>query len=162
MPQVTRTNALTPALSPREREKAVTFSAKSGASEIFQRLRTILPLLGERAGVREIITLAIALTFFCADVIAQPKITSLSPDWIQRGTTLDVSFAGEGLGSVTGLVFSGESGLSASLVIETSKPNVSIESSTKAISVAGTTTDRSKTLRARITAASEAALGARE
>ena len=95
-------------------------------------------------------------------VFAQPKITSLSPDWIQRGATLDVTFAGQGLGSVTGLVFSGDSGLNASLVIETSAPSVTIESSAKTISVAGSSGGRSRSLRARITAASDAPLGVRE
>lgn len=96
--------------------------------------------------------------------LAQPKITSLSPDWIQRGTTLTVTFAGDNLGSVTGVVFSGEAGLSASVIVETSPPPaITIESASKAIT---TTTaslrDGSKSLRARITAVGDMPLGLRE
>src|ERR1051325_1025144 len=95
---------------------------------------------------------------------AQPKITALSPDWIQRGTTLEVNFTGEGLGSVTGFVFSGESGLSAVTVVESNPPpSVTVESASKGIAAQPTSArDRTKSLRARITAASDAPLGIRE
>jgi hypothetical protein len=95
---------------------------------------------------------------------AQPKINSLSPDWIQRGATLDVKLAGEGLNSVTGFVFSGEAGLSATVIAEmTPPPAVTVESSSKSIGVAASgARDRSKSLRARIIAAADAPLGVRE
>jgi hypothetical protein len=101
---------------------------------------------------------------FCINALAQPKITSLSPDWIQRGTTLDVNFAGEGLNSVTGFVFSGDSGLSATVIVESNPPpSVTVESTSKTIAVAASGgRDRNKSLRARIVAASDAALGVRE
>jgi len=97
-------------------------------------------------------------------LFAQPKITSLSPDWIQRGATLDVKLAGEGLNSVTGFVFSGEAGLSATVVAEVAPPpTITVESSSKSIGVVVSgEKDRSKSLRARITAAADAPLGARE
>jgi uncharacterized protein YdeI (BOF family) len=110
--------------------------------------------------------LAIFLTLACfaSAAFAQPKITSLSTDWIQRGTTLTVTIAGEKLGSVTGLVFSGEAGLSASLINETAPPPaITVESSSKSIAVvAPATRDAHKTLKASITAAADAALGERE
>ena len=65
---------------------------------------------GERVRVRGNgqFNLRFASTFCLAlcglSAFAQPKITSLSPDWIQRGATLTVTFAGDNLGSVTGLV----------------------------------------------------------
>jgi hypothetical protein len=95
---------------------------------------------------------------------AQPKITSIAPDWIQRGAALEVNFAGEGLGSVTGLVFSGESGLSATvIVVSNPPPAVTVESSSKGIGVAAAgARDRSKSLRVRIAAAADAPLGGRE
>ncbi len=95
---------------------------------------------------------------------AQPKITSIAPDWIQRGAALEVNFAGEGLGSVTGLVFSGESGLSATvIVVSNPPPAVTVESSSKGIGVAAAgARDRSKSLRVRIAAAVDAPLGGRE
>ena len=98
------------------------------------------------------------------NAFAQSKINSLSPDWIQRGATLDVKFVGEGLNSVTGFVFSGEAGLSAMVIAEmTPPPAITVESASKAIGVAiPATADRSKSLRARITAAVNAPLGVRE
>lgn len=106
----------------------------------------------------------IAALLFVPVAFAQPKIASVSPDWVQRGATLDVTFAGEGLNSVTGFVFSGESGLSASIVIESNPPpSVTIESTSKSIAVAATGgRDRNKSLRARITAETDAPLGVRE
>src|SRR2546423_3273706 len=50
-------------------------------------------------------------SFLCAQPV--PKLTSLSPDWIQRGTSGQIVFSGENLGTVTGFVFSGASGLTA-------------------------------------------------
>ena len=111
--------------------------------------------------------LLLALVVFLASsawLFAQPKITSLSPDWIQRGATLDVKFVGDGLNSVTGFVFSGEAGLSATVVAEAaSRPAITVESSSKSIGVAVVgEKDRSKFIRARITAAADAPLGVRE
>ena len=103
------------------------------------------------------------MAFFTSTAFGQPKITSLSPDWIQRGVTLDVKFVGEGLNSVTGFVFSGEAGLSATAVAEMPPPAVTVESTSKTIGVATSgVRDRSKSLRARITAAADATLGVRE
>lgn len=52
---------------------------------------------------------------WCGAAFAQtvPKINSLFPELVQRGVTVDVTLRGEGLGSVTGLVFSGDSRLTA-------------------------------------------------
>lgn len=99
-----------------------------------------------------------------SSAFAQPKITSLSPDWIQRGATLTVTLAGENLSSVTGLVFSGESGLSGSIIVETSPPPaITIESAAKAITTtAASPRDRNKSIQARLTAAADAPLGLRE
>jgi hypothetical protein len=110
--------------------------------------------------------MSLAAAFVCCAslVFAQPKITSISPDWIQRGATLNVTIAGEGLISATGFVFSGESGLSAEVIIETNPPPaVTVESVSKGIAAIATGgRDRNKSLRARLTAESEAALGVRE
>ncbi len=96
--------------------------------------------------------------------LAQPKINSLSPDWIQRGATLTISITGEKIGLVTGLVFNGEAGLSGEIVVETNPPPaVTVESASKSIGVATTTSpNRSKSIQVRITASAEAALGERE
>ena len=45
--------------------------------------------------------LGLLATFYCVAGFSQPKITSIAPDWIHRGASLDVTIAGEGLGSVT-------------------------------------------------------------
>src|SRR5688572_27939769 len=122
---------------------------------------------GERVRLRER-SLKLAATVLVAMLTlstwAQPKITSIAPDWVQRGGSVEVRFAGEGLSSVTGLVFSGESGLSATvLVVTTPPPSITVESSSKGIGVATAgARDQSKSLRARIAATSDAALGVRE
>jgi hypothetical protein len=120
---------------------------------------------GFRPGINSAIRLGLAVVVASSfSAFAQPKLISLSPDWIQRGATLDVKFAGEGLNSVTGFVFSGEAGLSATVIADAAPPPaVTVESSSKSIGVATVgEKDRSKSLRARITAAADAPLGVRE
>src|SRR5437667_8609220 len=66
-----------------------------------------------------------------ASALAQPapKLTSISPEWIQRGTTTEVTLVGENLGGVTQFIFDGEAGLSATNVPppEAPKPALTIE-----------------------------------
>src|SRR5262245_30801071 len=59
-----------------------------------------------------------------------PKLTSISPECIQRGTTLDVTFVGENLAAVTNFLFAGDAGLSATNIPrpEAPKATVTIES----------------------------------
>lgn len=94
-----------------------------------------------------------------------PKLNSLSPEWIQRGTTIDVVLSGENLGSVTGFVFSGESGLSASNIPPAlaAQPAITIESSSGAITRAEAprAVDQKRFV-ARMTAAANATLTTRE
>jgi len=118
---------------------------------------------GRRPALRRLTTFA-ALVIAPLSLLAQPKVTSISPDWIQRGAMLNVTIAGDGLGSVTGFVFSGESGLSAAVIVESNPPpTVTVESASKGIAVAATGgRDRNKSLRASITAVSDAPLGVRE
>ena len=77
---------------------------------------------------------------------------------------MEVRIAGSGLDSVTGFVFSGESGLSATVIVESNPPPVvTVESASKGIVAASPSVrDRNKSLRARITAAGNASLGMRE
>lgn len=94
-----------------------------------------------------------------------PKLNSISPEWIQRGVTIDVVLTGENLGSVTGFVFSGEAGLSASNTpaAALAAPAVTIESASGAITRAETARVMDpKRLVARVTASTNAALSARE
>src|SRR5215207_92959 len=91
---------------------------------------------GRSSPLRSLKTVA-ALLLMPLSLLAQPKVTSISPDWIQRGATLNVTIAGDGLNSVTGFVFSGESGLSGAVVVETNPPpTITVESSSKTIAVA--------------------------
>src|SRR5688572_250308 len=98
------------------------------------------------------------LLLSCVSILAQPKITSVSPNWIQRGSTLTVTVAGESLSSVTGFVFSGDAGLSGSVILETNPPpSVTVESAAKGIAVASAPArDKNKSFRANITAGSDA------
>lgn len=45
-----------------------------------------------------------------------PKLTAISPEWIQRGTTIEITLTGENLGGVTQILFNGDAGLSATNV----------------------------------------------
>lgn len=94
-----------------------------------------------------------------------PKITSVSPEWVQRGTTVDVTIAGENLGSATGFVFSGDTGLSATNVpaAAMAKPSVTIESTLGGITRTEPAPARDeKRVVARVTATADATLTARE
>jgi len=87
-----------------------------------------------------------------------PKLTSVSPEWIERGTTSVVTLEGENLSEVTRFIFSGEGGLTA-----TNAPppaySANLESSRGGI-VPGE--DDERKLRVSVTVAPEAPLGARE
>lgn len=99
------------------------------------------------------------------DLLAQPTLRSLSAQWIQRGTSLDLTLGGDRLSAVTGVVFSGEAGLSATLPLPPSVPRsvVAIESASGAFSVApAPKPDNSKSLTIHVAAATNAVLGSRE
>jgi hypothetical protein len=94
-----------------------------------------------------------------------PKLNSISPEWIQRGTTVQIVFSGENLGNVTGFIFSGVSGLTASNVPPPAppKPALTIESDLGGISIADPkSTKDDKRLVATVTAASDAPLAVGE
>ncbi len=109
----------------------------------------------------------ITLLFAAHVVLAQPvpKVNSISPEWIQRGTTADVVLTGENLGNATGFIFSGETGLSATNVpaVGSSSPSVTIESPSGTITRAEPprAVDQKRVI-ARVTASTTAALNPRE
>jgi hypothetical protein len=88
-----------------------------------------------------------------------PKINSISPDWIQRGTTVTVMVTGENLGSVTHLIISGDSGVTAE-ILAPPHPTVGVEPSGGGIST--TAVKDEKKLSAKISISSDAALSDRE
>src|SRR5205809_1052159 len=92
---------------------------------------------------------------------AQPRLTSISPQWIQRGTTLDVTLSGDRLGSVTGFVFSGDAGISGDLPAPAGMPKarVAVESQSGAFSVIpAAKPGNEKSLAVHLTVATNAAL----
>ncbi len=94
-----------------------------------------------------------------------PKLTSLSPEWIQRGTTLEMVFKGENLGNVTGFFFSGDPGLAATNLPPPAPPKsaVTIESDLGGISRIDNAPPRDeKRLVASVTAGADASLSVRE
>src|SRR5882672_4692619 len=108
--------------------------------------------------------LATALT-----AVAQPapKLTAISPEWIQRGTTIDVTLTGENLGGVTQIIFNGDVGLSATNVAAPappSKPTVVIESTGGGITRAEPAAPPrdEKKLVLKVTAPADASLSPRE
>ena len=108
--------------------------------------------------------MALGCALLAGNAVAQPKLTSITPSWVQRGATLAITINGDGLGSVTGFVFNGDAGLSASLVVETSAPPaITVESASKGIAVASAPArDKNKSFRANIAATADASLGDRE
>jgi hypothetical protein len=97
-----------------------------------------------------------------------PKLTAISPEWIQRGTTIDVTLTGENFGGVTQIIFNGDAGLIATNPPPTApaapKPSVVIESTGGGISLAEPAPPKrdEKKLVLKVTATTEASLSARE
>ena len=94
-----------------------------------------------------------------------PKLTAISPEWIQRGTTVEIVFTGENLGAVTSFIFSGDPGLSATNVPLPSppKPAITIESTGGGITSAAPPPVRDeKRLIAKVAATADATFSARE
>src|SRR6184192_4083669 len=109
------------------------------------------------------------LAFLLAPILAcaqpMPKLASVSPEWIQRGTTLQMVFSGENLAAVTRFIFQGEPGLSAtnSLPPPPPKTSLTIESDRGGISRVDPAPPRDqKRLVGIVTAAADAPLGTRE
>src|SRR5881628_1030769 len=76
-----------------------------------------------------------AFLMVCLSGYAQPvpKLDSVSPDWLRRGSTVEVTFTGENLRGVTNLIFSGDAGLTGALSASP-KPVVNVETSQGGIS----------------------------
>jgi hypothetical protein len=89
---------------------------------------------------------------------AVPKLNTLSPEWVQRGTTNELVLEGENLGQVSGFILSGPGGLSAAILPPTPAP-ATVEVSRGGIELADETDRR---LIARLSATMAAMLGARE
>ena len=118
------------------------------------------------AGLRGLVLLLLTLP---PALLAQPapKLTSVSPEWIQRGTTVEVVLAGENLGGVTQILFNGEPGLVATNVpvaTPAAKAVVTVESTGGGIARAEPTAPPrdEKRLVVRMTAAADTALVPRE
>src|SRR5688500_362568 len=77
----------------------------------------------------------VAFFSFLAELSAQPvpKISSISKAWIQRGTTVDLTIAGEHLENPERIIISGPGGITATIVPPTSTA-AQIESSLGGIS----------------------------
>lgn len=102
-----------------------------------------------------------------AALLAQPapKLTAISPEWIQRGTTLEVVLTGENLGAVTQILFNGEPGLSATNLPASAAPApaITIESAGGGITRAEPAAPRNeKRLVLKVTATADLALVSRE
>ena len=87
-----------------------------------------------------------------------PRITSISPDWVQRGTSSTVTLEGENLSQVDGFIFSGEGGLSAAIA---PPPVYSAKLETSRGGIVPADNDEKK-LRVSVTVSPDAPLGARD
>jgi len=117
-----------------------------------------------RPGLRRLISLSCSLFVWVQAITplqAQPipKLNSISPDWIQRGTTVTITVTGENLGSVANLLLSGDPGITAE-ILAPPHPTVSIEASGGGIST--TAARDEKKLSAKISVVNDAALSDRE
>lgn len=117
---------------------------------------------------KRMVVVVSALLSFSASLFAQPvpKITSVSPEWIQRGASIDLTIVGENLSAVSGFIFNGDPGLSATNIPAASTvaaPAVSIESASGLITRTEPAMAKDdKRLVVKLTAATNAVLGARE
>ena len=109
--------------------------------------------------------LATALTALAQSA---PKLTAISPEWIQRGTTIDITLTGENLGGVTQIIFNGDAGLSATnqppAAPPPANPSVVVESTGGGITRAEPAAPPrdEKKLVLKVTATADASLSARE
>jgi len=87
-----------------------------------------------------------------------PRITSVSPEWVQRGTTSVVVLEGDNLSQINAFLFSGDGGLAATNAPPPAR-SANLESSRGGI---GPADNDEKRLRVSVTAAPDAPLGARE
>ena len=87
-----------------------------------------------------------------------PKITAISPDWVQRGTSSTVTLEGENLSQIEGFVFSGEGGLSAT---NAPPPVYSAKLETSRGGIVPADNDEKK-VRVNVMVSADASLGARE
>lgn len=112
-------------------------------------------------------TVLIATLAVAAQAQPAPKLTAISPEWIQRGTTIEVTLTGENLGDVTQILFNGEAGLTATNVPAAApapKSSVLVESTGGGITRAEPREPKrdEKKLVLRVTAPADASLSARE
>ena len=89
-----------------------------------------------------------SLTICFSNAQPVPKLNFVSPDWIQRGKTTEVTFTGENISKISHFLFADEENFEAQ--ITSPKPEVRLESSNGGI-ITGSAMDADKTLTARIT-----------
>ena len=111
--------------------------------------------------------LVLLTTALAAAAQPAPKLAAISPEWIQRGTTIEVTLTGENLGGVTQILFNGDAGLSATNVVALTpmaKASVVIESTGGGISIAEPAAPKrdEKKLVLKVTAPANASLSPRE
>jgi len=95
--------------------------------------------------IRAVFSLLVAFGWATLYGQSAPKLNSLSPEWVQHGTTIKITLSGENLTNATKLVFSNDS-----------------ESNQSGITFQGLKAKDNKTLAAKITVAPDAPAGERE
>ncbi len=101
------------------------------------------------------------LTFLtAANAQPVPQLKSISPEWMQRGTTADVIISGENLSGLTDFAFSGDENLKAEIA-PPARPKVRLESANGNIFSTGAAKD-DKRISAKLIISEEASLGSRE
>ncbi len=98
---------------------------------------------------------------FCLTMVAcaqVPRLNSLTPRWLQRGTTNTVTLKGENLAGFTEFLLSGAPGLAVT-VVPAAAPTVTVVSDDDAVAVAA---DTNREVTVRVAVGPHAGLGARE
>ena len=109
--------------------------------------------------LRSVFCIAFWFTGLTAPGQSVPKLSSLSPEWLQRGSTVEMTLTGENLSSVTNVVFTGDAGLTATIK-PSEKPVINVETSQGGISSVESSSD--KMITAKVSIGTDATLRSRE
>ncbi len=102
------------------------------------------------------------LLFICNGTAQSiPKLKTISPEWVQRGTTTDITLTGENIANISSFAFSGDEEQLTAVIAPVSKPAIGLESTAPNVFSTGPASD-DKRVTARLVVASDAALGAHE
>lgn len=102
---------------------------------------------------------ALGLQPFVGHAQMPPKLTTIFPETVQKGSATEIAIEGENLGKITHFVFSGQPGLTA-IASPTPTPSVNLEASKGGITVANSRDPKKSYVR--VAVSPDASLGSRD